>query len=346
VKVGGGLNYVTGPMGSGKSLYAVRRLVEALTTGCYAITNVELLPGWDEQIAAHIGRFSTSKTRARIAARARAHYVFETELQEARRYRVPGSGEGRAIFVWDEGHNDLNNRNWKESGRDELLKWATQLRKLGFTGYLLSQHADNTDAALRRVANYHVRLQNQREQTRVLGMRVTPWPLFLAYWYPAHIGLAGSKIQPVRIERYFLDWRRNLYDTHGLYHGLDTDDHAADAPIHLPPGGRTLTGQGRAAGGSEKGPASRPERIELSPRSHVQPDGHALSEEGVGLAAASPRSRSRRRAPVASLAALGRSTSGAGVTVSSVLKTRTAPVLREPLTPDQEVQTPCQANTP
>jgi hypothetical protein len=238
MRVGGGLNYVTGPMGSGKSLYAVRVITDALTTGRYVVSNVELLPGWDELLARHVGRFSSRQTRARLAERARSLYVFETDLAEARRYRVPGVGEGRAVFVWDEGHNDLNNRDWKDDGRKELLKWATQLRKLGFNGYLLSQHADNTDAALRRVANYHIRLQNQREQTRLLGMRITPWPLFLAYWYPAHIGLSGTKIPPQRVQRYFLDWRRNLYDTHGLYHGLD--DHLADheRPIHLPAGGR------------------------------------------------------------------------------------------------------------
>jgi hypothetical protein len=57
-----------------------------------------------------------------------SHYVFTTELDEAVRYRLPGKGEGRGLFVWDEAHNDLNNRNWRDAGRDELLKWATQLR--------------------------------------------------------------------------------------------------------------------------------------------------------------------------------------------------------------------------
>jgi hypothetical protein len=237
VKIGGGLNYVTGPMGSGKSFYGVRRIVEAVTTGRYVVTNVELHEDAFERIALHVARFSATKPmRAKYAARFRSLYVFETELAEAVKYRLPGKGEARGMFVWDEAHNDLNNRSWREDGRRELLTWATQLRKLGYVGYLLSQHADNTDAALRRVCNFQVRLQNQREQTRALGFRITPWPLFLAIWLPTNTPLV-SKVKPLKVERYFLDWHRHLYDTHGLYHGVaELDDD--QGVIRLPEGGR------------------------------------------------------------------------------------------------------------
>jgi len=234
VKVGGGLNFVTGPMGAGKSLNAVRRIVDATTTGRYVVTNVELLEGWSGRVAFHVSPWASKYKRRELALKLESLYIFERDLAEARRYRVPGRGEGRAVFVWDEGHNDLNNRNWKDQGRAELLEWATQLRKLGFTGYLLTQHGDNTDAALRRIANFHIRLQNQREQTRMLGVRVSPWPLFLAYWYPAHLGVQGARLTPTKVERYFLTWHRHLYDTFGLYHGLagvDTD--GIDNAIYL-----------------------------------------------------------------------------------------------------------------
>jgi hypothetical protein len=236
VKVGGGLNFVTGPMGAGKSLYATRRIAAAVTAGKYTVTNVELLPGAFDRIAFHVAPWQTRSSRAALAKKFAGFYVYEDELGEAMRYRLPaGREEGRGLFVWDEGHNDLNNRNWRDDGRQELLRWGTQLRKLGFTGYLLTQHGDNTDAALRRIANFHIRLQNQKEQTRLLGFRVSPWPLFLAYWYPAHIGLAGARIPPVKVERYFLGWHRHLYDTHGLYHGLAlVDEHGADRTIQLP----------------------------------------------------------------------------------------------------------------
>jgi hypothetical protein len=236
MKVGGGLNYVTGPMGAGKSLYGVRTIVQAVSMERYAITNVELLPGWADRVARHFAWWRGRRARARIAAKLEGFYVYETELEPAMRYRLPGRGESRGVFVWDETHNDLNNRDWRDEGRGAILEWATQLRKLGFAGYLLSQHAENTDVALRRVCSYLVRLQNQREQTRLLGLRVTPWPLFLAAWYPAHLAFKGAQMKPTRVERYFLGWHRHLYDTHGLYHGL-AGDHRSDLVL-LPSGGR------------------------------------------------------------------------------------------------------------
>jgi hypothetical protein len=228
VKTGGGLNFVTGPMGAGKSLYAVRGGVAAMMSGQYWVTNVELMPDAFDRIASRVSMFAAKDRKRAIAEKMRRLYIYETDLSQVLKYRHRGQGEARWRLDWDEGHNDLNNRSWRDEGRGDILKWATQLRKLGGVGFLLTQHGDNTDAALRRVCNFQVRLQNQREQTRMLGMRVTPWPLFLAYWYPAHLGLAGQKIQPTKIERYMLGWHRHLYDTFGLYHGLAADQAASD----------------------------------------------------------------------------------------------------------------------
>jgi hypothetical protein len=236
MKVGGGLNYVTGPMGAGKTFYAVRRIIPQITSGQYVITNIELRPNWSEKVVKKVARYRGVGKYSEIQKRLESFYIYENDLHEAMRYRLPGDGEARGLFVWDEGQNDLNNRDWRKEGRDDILKWATQLRKLGFVGFLLSQHLDNTDAALRRVCNFAIRLQNQREQTRMLGLRITPWPLFLAYWYPSHIGLSGSRAQVMKVERYFLDWHRHLYDTWGLYHGLAAA--GTEGTILLPSGGR------------------------------------------------------------------------------------------------------------
>jgi hypothetical protein len=291
VRVGGGLNYVTGPMGAGKSLYGVRAIVDALIGGRYAVTNIELVPDAPERIAAHYSRFSR-RSRSSIADKVRRYYVYETDLAEAIRYRLPGRGEARGLLMWDEGHNDLNNRSWRErrelfknerTGGDVLLEWATQLRKLGFVGFLLSQHMDNTDAALRRVCNFAVRLQNQREQIRLLGMRATPWPLFLAYWYPGNTGEKGARIPPVKIERYFLSWHRNLYDTFGLFHGLDADAHEALGLHRLPEGGRPLAKPVATAGGDSRPPAPRlPVHRPVNGASASSPAPQSLSRQGRG----------------------------------------------------------------
>lgn len=248
MKVGGGLRYVTGPMGAGKTLYGVRHMVARLIAGQYVVTNVRLLDDAPEKIARHYAPVS-ARNRASIADKVRRYYVFETDLAEAMRYRVPGRGESRALFLWDEAHNDLNNRTYRE--RDQrLLEWATQLRKLGFEGVLLSQSQDNTDAQLRRVCNWLVRLQNQKEATRLLGVRVSPWPLFIAWWYLSNVP-QGSKQTPLRTERYFLGWHRHLYDTLELFHGLALLDGADDSlVVRLPEGGRPPTFPALAPGAS------------------------------------------------------------------------------------------------
>jgi hypothetical protein len=202
-------------------------------------------------VAKHVGRTSTKAKRAKVVDNLQRAYRYEDDLEAAMKYRLPGSGEARGLFLWDEGQNVLNNRDWKADGRREILMWATQLRKLGFVGFLLSQHQDNTDAALRRVCNYVIRLQNQKEQTRALGVRITPWPLFLAVWMPANSPLV-SKAKPVKIERYVLSWHRRLYDTHGLFHGLAAYAEANDGLVHLPELGRG----GKTRHGSPARPAT------------------------------------------------------------------------------------------
>jgi hypothetical protein len=258
VKVGGGLRYVTGPMGSGKTLYGVRSIVPRLIAGQYVVTNVRLLEDAPERIARHYAR--SKRNRAKVADKVRRYYLFETELAEAMRYRPPGHGESRALFLWDEAHNDLNNRTYRD--RDQaLLEWATQLRKLGFEGVLLTQSQDNTDAQLRRICNWQVRLQNQKESVRFLGMRSSPWPLFLAWWYLANTPVS-SKTKPMKVERYFLTWHRNLYDTLELFHGLSLADELEESQVvRLPEGGlpearrsgasstRSVGGPAEASGG-------------------------------------------------------------------------------------------------
>ena len=46
----GGLNYVVGPMGSGKSMFGVRTIVTALVSGRSVITNVRLYDGWESMV--------------------------------------------------------------------------------------------------------------------------------------------------------------------------------------------------------------------------------------------------------------------------------------------------------
>jgi hypothetical protein len=279
MKASPGLNYVTGPMGAGKSYFGVRQIVRAIMRGKYVITNVLLREDWARLVAKHASPLSYrlnfipldflgAKYRRRKIFY-ESLYIYETELERAMKYRVPGKKEGRAVFVWDEAHNDLNNREWNSTKvvkgkgakkvertnlvtgettegdvtekdvRSLILKWATQLRKLGFVGYLISQHGDNTDAALRRICNMEVRLRNQREQVRFLGLRICPIPFFLAMYLPANTPRIGRGSPYISIDRYFLGWEKKCYDSMGLFHNIQEHIEGEDA-VWLPtPGGFT-----------------------------------------------------------------------------------------------------------
>src|SRR4051794_21252233 len=176
----GGLNYVVGPMGSGKSLFGVRAIVDALVAGRYVVTNVRLYDGWESMVCRKEFPADWRKPNRR-AARERwlaGFYIYETSLSTAMRYRLPVAGEterprilqgkppqrnvgqieGRGVFVWDESHNDLNNRDYQGHGdtreaREEekqrrrlVLRWATQLRKPGHGRHPPSPPPENTDA--------------------------------------------------------------------------------------------------------------------------------------------------------------------------------------------------------
>ena len=88
---------------------------------------------------------------------------------------------------------------------------------------------------------------------------MTPWPLFLACWYPTNIPL-GTKAKPTKVERYFLGWHRHLYDTFGLYHGLTLAENVGVEALELPAGGRPLAAPaaGRPEGASATFPRSSP----------------------------------------------------------------------------------------
>src|SRR4051794_39882939 len=93
---------------------------------------------------------------------------------------------------------------------------------MGYIGVLISQHQDNTDAALRRVAGWRIRMTNQRERVRLLGLRVMPIPFFIASYFPANDPLT-PQAKPQFYERFFLTWHKKLYDSHGIFAGLFDD---------------------------------------------------------------------------------------------------------------------------
>jgi hypothetical protein len=235
VKIDGGLSFVVGPMGAGKTLHEVRHGVATMLASKWWVTNVPLYDDALYRIARRVAWLSGANRR-RVYDNLQRRYVFTDDLEHALRHAVHRSlrrpGDAMCRLGWDESLADLNSREWDggrgktKDDRAELFERVPMLRKNGVAGFLLVQHEELLDKNARRIANWYVRLQNQRENHRLLGMRVKVLPpLFLAYWYQGNAPIARSSasVKPVRIERYFLSWHRNLYDTLGLY-GISARD--------------------------------------------------------------------------------------------------------------------------
>lgn len=264
MKLAGGLHYIDGPQGHGKSYFAVRRIHRALWANQYVVTNIPLLPGWSERMVTHDRMRSLRMGRSELVRHYESLYIHTDAIGDLFRFDIPcrvcGAqrrpddgrcanghklGEGRALAIWDESHNDLNNRSWNEKGRDVLLKGATQLRKLGFVAFLVTQHQDNTDAALRRVCGWRVRMMNMREHSRGLfGFRVIPFNFFVASYYPANT-VETTPGSAAFYERFLLGWQKRLYDSWGIYSGLYDDLLPLGDRIALPPAGEALTRRSR-----------------------------------------------------------------------------------------------------
>jgi hypothetical protein len=199
---------VTGPLGSGKSYYGVRKAVDALEEGKVVVTNFRMEPDWHERVAdRHPLRWVIPGRRRSLKARWRRRVLTVADLETLLRIRVDGRGEGRAVAIIDEAHMFLNAREWKESGRMDLVGWASASRKLGFDVYLITQDLQSIDRQVRDRLTYHVKLTNLK-QFKVAGIPLFPFNFFQAIWV-----FHGAGKAVVKREWYRLNWKAKLYDT-------------------------------------------------------------------------------------------------------------------------------------
>lgn len=278
--------YVTGPLGAGKSYYAVRKMAKALIDGRAVIGNVELAPDWAERVIGHhpLARFSGRRARKEYALELRTRYLYEPSLEKLGHVRVRGRGEGRALLVLDEAHNDLNNRDWQSSENKQFLRWLTLARKYGFLVYFISQHKLNTDAGARRIATLEVRLVNFKQVTRVpvAGTPLVPIPVFQARTYLNDEAIPEAKKKALYRETFFLGWQRKLYGTHQLFELNDGDESTVWVPRSVDDVRaelRLVQGSGGGAPTRSGGALLSPHELELLPHA-VDEDGNVTELEG------------------------------------------------------------------
>lgn len=207
---------VTGPPGSGKSFYAVRKLAQAIDDGKLAATNVELTENWAHLVAGlNPVRHLVPGMKRRRAELFERRVLVSPDPLEVMSARLEGEGEGRGVMVLDEAHNWMNSREWTAADRKQLVKFFTQHRKLGWDVYLITQDAEMLDKQVRTLYEVHVHLRNMRN-AKVMGVRLFPFNFFLAIhtWH-------SSKNVILDREFYKLSRARHLYDSMATFGGLD-----------------------------------------------------------------------------------------------------------------------------
>jgi zonular occludens toxin Zot len=216
------IRLVTGPLGTGKSYYGVRKAVESLRHGKLVATNFDMAADWTEQVVRR-GRIRkrSRKINERVDRFSRRYFRIHT-MQQLRELRIRPEPpwareirpdvwtlkEGSLVVILDESHRWMNARSWSREGREELLEFFALARKLGMEIYLIAQRAENLDVQVRELFEDHIKLNNLRRSARVAGIPVIPFNFFIAGWrnhaYPDEV---------VKHERYRLGWEKRLYDT-------------------------------------------------------------------------------------------------------------------------------------
>jgi len=226
------INYVTGTLGAGKSLYAARKMARALLQGKVVATNVRLVPGFERIILRRSPyyRFARASSKRDYERELLRRYAYVPSIEDLLRARVHGKGEGRGVMVLDEAHNEVNNREWESKNQKESLRYLTLARKRGWHVYVISQHKDNTDAAIRRIATTETRLLNWRQLVRVpvLGTQLLPFNFFLAQTFP--LNQVSNMISSQKVmgrEVFKVGWYGQLYDTFEDFDVSDDGDYQA-----------------------------------------------------------------------------------------------------------------------
>lgn len=231
------LRFITGILGHGKSLYGARLIGKSLNSGRVVATNVRLQDGWQYMILRHNPFYLAGGRRYKREAvrEISTRYFYEPDFTKLLGARIKGFGEGRGVRLFDEAHNRLNSRDFKEHDQNLMLRRLSLGRKRGWEDYIISQHKQNVDKQIRRIAHSEIQVLNLRKLLTipVIGMEIIPFHWFYIQEYKLEENAMGNEKLGRRIGFSFshLGWWKNLYDT---FEDFEFDDELDDSGIVLP----------------------------------------------------------------------------------------------------------------
>jgi len=167
------MSAITGKLGTGKTLFSVFLIQEALRAGKRVATNLDLnleklLPLRSKQTVIRLPDHPGSESLAAIGS--------GNDTYDERR---------NGLIVLDECSHFLGARSWNVAGRAEFMRFLTHTRKLGWDVYLIVQGVDMIDSQVRdNLLETVVRLRNLSRQIIPLGVGRMARSLGLPHYLP------------------------------------------------------------------------------------------------------------------------------------------------------------------
>lgn len=142
--------FVSGGLGSGKTLAAVGQLRQYAINKCQIAGNLDIF-------LEHFATFPRSRTTyTRLPDRPTA-----ADLYSLGTANVTYDEENNGLLVLDELATWLNSQSWNEKGRKELRDWFVHARKYGWDIIFLVQSIEAVDSQLvKLLMEYHVPMSN------------------------------------------------------------------------------------------------------------------------------------------------------------------------------------------
>ncbi|MDR5617371.1 zonular occludens toxin domain-containing protein [Arsenophonus sp.] len=139
--------FVTGALGSGKSLISVAKIQDKLIKGCPVATNIDLKPHNMSAVGKMakkimIYRLPDKPTLFDLNAIGRGNKTYDEKLN--------------GLLVLDECGTWLNTRSWNDKSRQPVLDWFLHARKLGWDIIFLVQNISLVDKQAREALAEHV----------------------------------------------------------------------------------------------------------------------------------------------------------------------------------------------
>lgn len=213
---------ITGRKGSGKSLFAVGLIRDALLAGRRVATNLDL------------------RLDVLLGARSRAILTRLPDKPCVDDFEALGRGqegpveEENGILVLDETSTFFNSRSFGDRSRQPMLDWLVHSRKLGWDVYYICQGLDQIDKQLRTtMIEYHIAVK-----------RTDKWPIPFVSSFTAMLGYrVGFPKMHIGVTRYGVErdglvCGRQYYRAKELYGAYDTQqlflprDHPAACGLH------------------------------------------------------------------------------------------------------------------